>query len=80
MRYSETLKYDAAFTVDQDSVVIVRIFIFSSNVVLPNVFFFSYLLRQPVQVTGFCLHFFRYMIIAFCLHKTLGNALACCVF
>ena len=39
MRYSETLKYDAAFTIDQDSVVIVRIFIFSSNVVLPNVFF-----------------------------------------
>ena len=24
--------------------------------------FLSYLLRQPVQVTGFCLHFFRYMI------------------
>ena len=80
MRYSKTLKYAAAFTIDQDAVVIVRIFIFSSNVVLPNVFFFSYLLRQPVQVTGFCLHVFRYMIIAFRLHKTLGNALACCVF
>ena len=65
MRYSETLKYDAAFTIDQDSLVRVRIFIFSSGVVLPNVCFFSYLLREPVQVTGYCLHFFRYMYHSF---------------
>ena len=40
MRYSETLKYDAAFTIDQDSVVRVRIFIFSSDVVPPHYRFF----------------------------------------
>ena len=80
MRYSETLKYDAAFTIDQDSVVRVRIFIFSSDVVLLNVCSLLYLLRQPVQVTGFCFHFFRYMYHSFRLHKTLCNALACCVF
>ena len=39
MRYSETSKNDAAFTIDQDSDVRVRIFFFSSDVVLPNVSF-----------------------------------------
>ena len=65
MRYSETLKYDAAFTIDQDSVVqdskgFYRFFKCSTSQCL-----FSYLLRQPVQVTGFCLHFFRYMYHSF---------------
>ena len=53
MRYSETPKYDAAFTIDQDSVVRVRIFFPLFRCSTSQCFFFSYLLCQPFRSLAF---------------------------